>query len=133
MNNWEVIKAYIDGDRGVQRNFEHITAIATAMRAAVERGDWEQAGRLLHEDWSNRRKNAAGISTPLIDELVSSTRKAGALGAKACGAGGGGCVLFLVERGAKAKVGAIVEKAGATVLPVKVAQRGATLRVEDQS
>ena len=44
-------------------------------------------------------ENAPGISTPLIDRLVSATRRAGATGAKACGAGGGGCVIFLVEAG----------------------------------
>ena len=131
INNWEVTKAYIDGDRKVHRNFDHITGIAIAMRAAVERADWEEAGRLLREDWANRRENAAGISNPLIDYLIKAARKAGALGAKACGAGGGGCVFFLVERGTKAKVASVVEKAGAVVLPAKVAQRGVTVRTRN--
>jgi len=131
INNWEVTKAYIDGDRRVHRNFEHIAGVAIAMRTAVERGDWAEAGRLLREDWSNRRKNATGISSPMIDYLISAARKAGALGAKACGAGGGGCVFFLVERGAKAKVTSVVEKAGAVILPVKVAQRGVTVRARN--
>ena len=130
INNWEVTKAYIDGDRKVQRNFEHITAIAIGMRAAVERCQWDEAGRLLREEWSNRRKNAPGISTPLIDNLVSVTRKAGALGAKVCGAGGGGCVFFLVDRGSKSKVSEVIERAGATVLPVKVARRGVSVQTQ---
>lgn len=129
INNWEVTKAYIDGDRKVQRNFGRIAAIAIAMRAAMERGDWDQAGRLLREEWSNRRKNAPGITTPLIDQMISVTRKAGATGAKVCGAGGGGCVFFLVERGAKAKVSSLIEQAGATVLPVQVAPEGVQVRV----
>lgn len=131
INNWEVTKAYIDGDRRVHRNFDHIAGVAIAMRAAVERADWAEVGRLIREDWSNRRKNAAGISTPLIDDLIAAARKAGALGAKACGAGGGGCVFFLVERGAKAKVAGVVEKAGAVVLPVKVAERGVSVRARN--
>ncbi len=36
INNWEVTKAYINGDRKVQRNFGHIASIAASMRAAVE-------------------------------------------------------------------------------------------------
>jgi D-glycero-alpha-D-manno-heptose-7-phosphate kinase len=128
INNWEVTKAYIDGNQRVHRNFDHIAGVAIAMRSAVERGDWAEVGRLLREDWSNRRNNAAGISSPLIDDLISAARKAGALGAKACGAGGGGCVFFLVERGAKAKVASVMEKAGAVVLPVEVAERGVTVR-----
>ncbi len=129
INNWEVTKTYIDGDPKVHRNFEHIAAIAIGMRAAVESRDWAEAGRLLREEWSNRRKNAPGITTPLIDELVRVTRRAGALGAKVCGAGGGGCVFFLVERGAREKVSSVIERTGATVLPVQVAPRGVQVKV----
>ena len=124
INNWEVTKAHIDGDGRVWRNFDRIAAIAHNMRAALERADWTDAGRLLREEWTNRRKNAPGISTPLIDRLVTATRGVGATGAKVCGAGGGGCVVFLVERGSKSAVSSVVEREGATVLPVKVAPRG---------
>ena len=130
INNWEVTKAYIDGDRNVHRNFDHICAIAIGMRAAVEKQDWKEAARLLREEWSNRRKNAPGITTPLIDELVRVTKRAGALGAKVCGAGGGGCVFFLVERGARDKVTGAIQKAGATVLPVRVAEKGVQVQVQ---
>jgi len=128
INNWEVTKAYIDGNRRVQRNFEHIAAIATAMRAALGKADWKEVGRLIREDWSHRRKNAPGISTPLIDRLVKVSRRAGAVAAKVCGAGGGGCVFFLVEPGAKERVSRTIEEAGAVVLPVKVAARGVSVR-----
>jgi D-glycero-alpha-D-manno-heptose-7-phosphate kinase len=128
INNWEVTKAHIDGDRAVRRNFDRIAAIAHAMRGALERADWAEAGRLLRHEWENRRKNAPGISTPLIDRLIAATRRAGVTGAKVCGAGGGGCVIFLVERGSKPAVSAIVEREGATVLPVRVAGRGVRVR-----
>ena len=129
INNWEVTKAYIDGDRAVHRNFDRIGAIAIAMRDAVEKGAWTEVGRLLREEWTNRRKNAPGITTPLIDELVRVSRKAGALGAKVCGAGGGGCVFFLVERGARERVSQVIAASGVTVLPVKVAPKGVQVKV----
>lgn len=128
INNWEVTKAYIDGDRKVHRNFEQISSIANGMRTAVEKADWSEAGRLLREEWTHRRRNAPGITTPLIDTLVGVARKAGAQGAKVCGAGGGGCVFFLVERGAKSKVAGALESAGANVLQVKVVTRGVNVR-----
>ena len=128
INNWEVTKAHIDGDVKVRRNFDRIAAIAHAMRAALEMADWKEVARLLREEWQNRRKNAPGISTPLIDRLITATRRAGALGAKACGAGGGGCVVFLVEAGSKAAVSAVIEREGATVLPVSVAPHGVRVR-----
>jgi D-glycero-alpha-D-manno-heptose-7-phosphate kinase len=127
INNWEVTKAHIDGDRKVFRNFDQIASIAHAMRGALEKSDWDEVGRLLREEWSHRRKNAPGITTPLIDRLVAVTRRAGATGAKVCGAGGGGCVFFLAERGAKQKVAQAIEREGATVLPVKVAPDGVKL------
>lgn len=132
INNWEVMKTYINGNRKVQHNFERIAAISCAMRGALEKGDWDEAGRLLRQEWENRRKNAPGITTSFIDRLVRETRRAGALGAKACGAGGGGCVLFLVKPGAGPKVAEVIERAGAKVLPVRVEPRGVRVTVVSQ-
>ncbi|MEO7143155.1 MAG: GHMP kinase, partial [Bryobacteraceae bacterium] len=129
INNWEVTKAHIDGDRHVHRNFDRIAAIANGMRGALETANWIEAARLLREEWSHRRKNAPGISTPLIDRLIAVTRRAGSTGAKVCGAGGGGCVLFLVEPDAKRKVSAAIAREGATVLDVRVATRGVRVHV----
>jgi D-glycero-alpha-D-manno-heptose-7-phosphate kinase len=128
INNWEVTKAYINGDRKVQRNFGRIAAIASAMRTAVEKADWPEAGRLLREEWAHRRGNIAGISTPGIDHLISIARRAGSLGAKVCGAGGGGCVFFLVDRGAQERVSCAIARAGGEILRVQVAARGVTIR-----
>jgi D-glycero-alpha-D-manno-heptose-7-phosphate kinase len=133
INNWKVMQAHIGGDRRVHRNFETIAAIARDMRGALERADWNEAARLLGEEWAHRRKNAPGISTPLIDRLVSVTRRAGVRAAKVCGAGGGGCVLFLVEPEARERVAAVIEREGAKVLPVKVARRGVRVDVSEIS
>ncbi len=129
INNWEVTKAHIDGNKAVQRNFDRIAAISYAMRAALERADWIEVARLLREEWLNRKRNAPGITTPLIDRLVEVTRRAGSAGAKVCGAGGGGCVLFLVQPDRKARVSEAIEREGASVLPVKVAPRGVQVTV----
>jgi D-glycero-alpha-D-manno-heptose-7-phosphate kinase len=122
------MKAHLDGDRAVHRNFDRIAHVARAMRQALEKPDWDEVARLLRQEWTNRKKNAPGITTPLIDRLVEVTRRAGAVGAKVCGAGGGGCVLFLVERGTKPRVSEAIRREGATVLPVRVAPRGVQVR-----
>jgi len=129
INNWEVTKAHIDGNAKVHANFNTIAEIAAAMRIALERADWAEAARLLREEWTNRRRNAPGITTPLIDRLITVTRRAGALAAKVCGAGGGGCVLFLVDPDARDRVAKVIEQDGATVLPVQVARRGVRVKV----
>jgi D-glycero-alpha-D-manno-heptose-7-phosphate kinase len=133
INNWEVTKAHIDGSARVRRNFVTIASIATAMRAALEHADWTEVARLLREEWSHRRTNAPGISTQLIDRLIAKTRRSGACAAKVCGAGGGGCVLFLTEPDARDRVGAIIEREGGTLLPVRVARKGVRVRTLDRA
>ncbi len=128
INNWEVMKGHIDGNRAIHGNFDRIAAIANSMRASLEAQDWDSAGRLMREEWGYRRKNIPGITTPLIDELVAVARRAGGTGAKVCGAGGGGCVVFLVKPGAKEKVASALKTAGAQVLDAKVASTGVQVR-----
>ena len=129
VNNWEVTKAHIGGDRAVHRNFDHIAEIANGMRAALGTHDWQETARLLREEWSHRKKNAPGITTPLIDQLVAATKRKGAVAAKVCGAGGGGCVLFLVEPGSKQGVAEAIEQCGAKVLEANVAPTGVQTKV----
>ena len=57
INNWEVMKAHIDGNKHVERNFEKITSIAIALRSALERQDWKEVAKLIREEWSHRRTN----------------------------------------------------------------------------
>src|SRR6516162_738518 len=100
INNWEVFKAHIDGKKSVRSNIEHISQIAQKMRAALESGDWRETGRLMHAEWAFRRRNLPTISTKTIDRVIESARRNGALAGKVCGAGGGGCVVLLIEPGA---------------------------------
>ncbi len=55
-------------------------------------------GELMHEAWILKRSVTSGISNPEIDRWYETAREAGALGGKILGAGGGGFLLFFVER-----------------------------------
>jgi D-glycero-alpha-D-manno-heptose-7-phosphate kinase len=92
-NNWEITKRHIDGDRHIFDCFERIRDTAAAMRTALERGDWDGVGRHIAIEWDNRKRLAPGVTTPAIDDLIARAHGAGATAAKACGAGGGGCVF----------------------------------------
>jgi len=124
INNWEVFKAHINGDKRVHRNFERIAEIARAMHHELLRADWDGVARLLREEWKLRRTNAPGITTPLIDKLIAVAGKNGGQAAKVCGAGGGGCVIFLVEKGAGSRVATAIGESGGRVLPLQVARDG---------
>ena len=124
INNWEVFKAHIDGNRKVHRNFDEITAIAQKMHEALGNAKWDDVARLLRDEWKLRKTNAPGITTPFIDRLIEVSRKNGGLAAKVCGAGGGGCVIFLAKEGARLQVEEALRKAKATILPFRVAREG---------
>jgi len=124
INNWEVTKRHIDGDRDVQRRFARIRDIAAAMRPALERSDWTEVGRHVADEWENRKGLAPGVTTPAIDAMLGAARDAGAWGGKVCGAGGGGC-LFCI--GAPEDVPAIaraLKGAGANLLDFHVEREG---------
>ena len=59
--------------------------------------DLDDFGRLLDETWRLKCQTGSSISTGLIDELYEKGIKAGALGGKLLGAGGGGFLLFYVQ------------------------------------
>lgn len=59
--------------------------------------DLDDFGRLLNQTWRLKKKTGALISTGGIDELYECGMRAGALGGKLLGAGGGGFLLFYVE------------------------------------
>jgi len=131
INNWEVFKRHIDGDKRIQRNLEKISGIAQVVRAAIERNAWKEVGSLMREEWNFRRRNLGTISTPLIDKVISSARRQGALAGKVCGAGGGGCVTLLIDPDERARVEAAVIDAGAKLLPFQIDRGGVSLQISD--
>ena len=129
INNWEVFKRHIDGDRRVARNLEKIAVIARQVRTAIERGQWSELGRLVQGEWEFRRRNLKTISTPLVDRIISSARRNGALAGKVCGAGGGGCLTLVIDPEARTRVEQTVIAAGGTLLPLQIDREGVFVRV----
>jgi D-glycero-alpha-D-manno-heptose-7-phosphate kinase len=124
INNWDVMKRHIDGDRQVRASFEQISRIATDMRRALECQDWTEVGRQIAAEWENRKRLAAGVTTPEIDALLEAARQAGAISGKVCGAGGGGCLFCFGEPDAIPGVRRALANAGARVLDFTIEERG---------
>jgi D-glycero-alpha-D-manno-heptose-7-phosphate kinase len=64
----------------------------------IKRGDFDDVGRILHENWISKKTLAGTISNDDIDTMYHDAMNAGALGGKICGAGGGGFLLLYVPR-----------------------------------
>jgi len=126
INNWEVFKQHINGDEHVIHNFAEISRIAQAMHRALASQQWDDVERLMREEWNLRRTNAPGITTPLIDKLIAVATRHGARAAKVCGAGGGGCVIVLIEKGERQAVEQAIRENGGQPLNFQVARQGLT-------
>jgi len=93
---------------------------------ALRGGDLEALGELM--DVNHGLLCSIGVSNEALDRLVHAARKAGALGAKLTGAGGGGCMIALVEPGRGREVAEAIERAGGRAFPARLSQEG--VRIE---
>jgi D-glycero-alpha-D-manno-heptose-7-phosphate kinase len=83
-------------DDAVQR-MHRIKALGYETKRLLMSGSIDQYGDLLHEHWMNKRKLASNMTDGTIDEHYEAARKAGAIGGKLMGAGGGGFFMFYVR------------------------------------
>lgn len=127
INNWEVMKARLEGKRALLQNFDQLARISQELCLALRAGNWPCVGSLISAEWETRRRNSPNISTPGIGRLVRAARRAGAPAAKVCGAGGGGCVVFFCPPEKRPGVARALLDAGAAVLPFRIAARGVRL------
>ncbi len=86
-------------------NIAHRLRILRAMKAlaldgkeALECGEFDEFGLLLHRGWELKKQMASGVTNSCIDQMYEAARKAGAMGGKIAGAGGGGFLLLYCPR-----------------------------------
>lgn len=75
-----------------------MTKLVDSFEKKLLRGNFKGLGELLHENWLIKKTLASKISNDVIDSLYDEGIKKGAWGGKILGAGGGGCILFLVDQ-----------------------------------
>ena len=125
INNWEIFKRHIDGDRELFQMFEGIRDSARRMREYLLANDWRRVAESMRRAHPNRKQLAPNITTPQMDLLIEKGLSNGAEAAKVCGAGGGGCMAFLCAEGRKGDVAeALATEEGVQVLDWKVAHEG---------
>ncbi|WMT56692.1 GHMP kinase [Truepera radiovictrix] len=117
---WE---RYRRGEGEVGKTVRGLRDSAYAARDALLAGDLEALAEVLTENREAARRLDARLVPPRLDELFEAGHRAGALGSKACGAGGGGCLLFLCTEGRRAAVEGALSERGATLLPFAFAPR----------
>lgn len=98
--------------------------MATLMKEALLRGALNRIGELMHEGWHYKKEMAEGITNPVIDEIYEAARKAGALGGKISGAGGGGYMFFFCPGASRFRVIEALSRFSGEVTPFEFTSHG---------
>jgi D-glycero-alpha-D-manno-heptose-7-phosphate kinase len=111
-----VWKGYLSGERKVAAALRRLAAIALEMRQALVAGDLGAFGALLGENWRCQKELHPSITNETVEGLFRAAEKAGAISGKACGAGGGGCLLFWCRERAAPRVAGALADNGAQII-----------------
>ncbi len=114
--NTKMIDAYKSGDPTVVEALRTVKRVARDGARALRGEDLEKFAGLLNEEYEARISLSPAVLTPRMAEMVEAARGAGALAAKICGAGGGGCLLFYCAPDREGPVRRALEAEGARIL-----------------
>jgi len=122
--NERMISAYRRGEPKVVEALRTVKRVAQDVQVALLAGDLPAFGELLEEETAARVQLHQGVMTPAMARLLAAGREAGAIGGKVCGAGGGGCLLFMSAPDQEGNVRRAVEAAGGRILDFTFDHRG---------
>jgi len=106
-----------------QNYLVEVREISSGVAKALREGDDEDLGILMYQNHELLRK--IGVSHPKLDRLVEAARRAGALGAKLTGAGGGGCMIALTRSvSARDRIARLLRKQGGTPYKISMDRNG---------
>ncbi len=88
---------------------KEIKEMALEARKEIESGNLDEIGKMLHKSWRLKKKLAKKISNGQIDDLYETAQRAGALGGKISGAGGGGFLLLYCPYQSQSRVRAALK------------------------
>ena len=96
----EIQKETMSQQHDKTRQLKELLSLVNDAQTILEdkHSDMNDFGRLLDHTWKLKRDTGSKISNNEIDDLYQRGLKAGALGGKLLGAGGGGFLLFYVEK-----------------------------------
>jgi len=114
----QVARIHKDQKRLVEMVFDTIANLVEEVKRVLRKSDLKRLGKLM--DINQGLLDVLGVNSVELSNLIFTARENGALGAKLSGAGGGDCIIALSSRGLKRKVETSIEKAGGTILRVKM-------------
>jgi D-glycero-alpha-D-manno-heptose-7-phosphate kinase len=113
-----VMRGFESGDRKIVEALDGMHDAAIAASDALSAADIDALAEVVEANWRNQQALDAGQTTAAMERIEAAAKAAGVIGSKACGAGAGGSMLFLVGPEAAEGVKTAVQAAGGTLLPV---------------
>lgn len=113
----QVKKRFQDRQVEIEGIYEQIGELSIQAKKSIIRHDWESVGELMNKDQQLLR--TLGVSSELLDAMIAAAQGVGAYGAKLSGAGGGDCMVALVDAKKADAVRRAIADAGGQVLEVE--------------
>ena len=117
------------GDSTVVDSLHRTKELGYRIEQALEQGNLDRFGRLLHEHWENKKRRSGKISDERVDRWYTVARNAGALGGKLIGAGAGGFLMLYCPNGKKSSVREAMAAEGLREMPYRFDYDGAKVVV----
>lgn len=111
-----VVDSYLSGQKETLDALKNLKNIAVDMKDSLLSGELLSFGKLLNDNWANQKRLHPTVTNPQIDSLFDLAIESGAIGGKACGAGGGGCMVFYCASDTEHLVRKKLEGAGVDVI-----------------
>lgn len=124
MNNWDIIKSFIDRKDKTSEHLIQIRDLSEDLAAELVQKNFHKLPTYVKREWSLRKQLSPGVTNPTVESLMAAAEEKGALANKLCGAGGGGCMISLVERPDRPKVEKAIQEAGARLIPFAIDTKG---------
>ncbi len=115
------------GQRQVLAALRRLKQLAYEMVAALEAGQLNDFGDLLHESWVTKQRLSDRIGNPQIAAWYELARELGARGGKISGAGGGGFLLLYAEEERHALIREVLTTLGLQELPFRFDRNGSRI------
>jgi D-glycero-alpha-D-manno-heptose-7-phosphate kinase len=123
------IELYREGREETILGMKHLQETAYLMRDALEAGDPDALGALLRKAFESKKQMNPHITEHTgIEAMLERAHRAGAMGGKICGAGGGGYLLVYATSRSRARVAAALEELGGQIAPFAFTRDGVRAR-----
>lgn len=125
--------AFRRGEPATVNALYSLRSCAQRMRDVLASGTVDAFADLLSENWRHQKALDPSVTNAQIEALFEAAWAAGAVGGKACGAGGGGCLLFCAERGRVEELSGTLSRSGARVIPFQFDTAGLQVSCEAEA